>query len=114
MALDRPVHASETADETAARAVDASAALVNEPPITPACPVGPVDDKSTLTTRHSPWHRRQVDLTPSRERDETASSDGARPDGTLPSLSVRPDPSEVGLIRRTAPPVGRIRPFQIL
>ena len=32
MALDRPVHASETAGETAARAVDASAALVNAAP----------------------------------------------------------------------------------
>ena len=114
MALDRPVHASETADETAARAVDASAALVNEPPTTPACAVGLADGKTTLTPHHSPWRGRQVDPTPSREREETASSDGARPDGTLPGASVRPDPSDVGISRRTASPVGRIRPFQVL
>ena len=114
MALDRPVHASETADETAARAVDASAALVNEPPTTPACPVGPAGGQTTLTTHHSRWRRRQVDLTPSREREEAASSDGARLDGALPGSGVSPDPSDVGLSRRTASPVGRIRPFQVL
>ena len=114
MALDRPVHASETADETAARAVDASAALVNESPTTPAGPVGPAGGKTTLTPRHSRWRRRQVDLTPSREREETKSSDGAGLDGTLPGASVRPDPSDVGISRRTASPVGRIRPFQVL
>ena len=113
MALDRPVHAPETADDTAARAVDASAALVNEPPNTPACTVGPVDDKSTLTPHHSRWCGCQVDLTPSREHEKTESSDGARPDGTLPDSSGRPDPSDVGIFRRTASPVGRTRLSQV-
>ena len=114
MALDRPIHTPETAGGTAAPAVAAPVALVNGPPTTPACTARTAGRKSTLTTHHPRWCGRLRGLTPSREREETESSDGARPDGTLPGSRVRPDPSEVGLIRRTASPVGRIEPFQVL
>ena len=114
MALDRPVHAPETADGTTAPAVAAPVALVNEPPTTPACTARTAGGKSTLTTHHPRWRGRQGRLTPSREHEETESSDGARPDGTLPGSRVRPDPSDVGISRRTASPVGLIRPSQVL
>ena len=112
MALDRPVHAPETAGGTAARAVAASAALVNGSPATHACPVRPAGGNSTLTTHHSRWRGRQGDVTPSREREETKPSADARPDGALPGSGAGPDCSDAGLFHRTASPVWLIRPFQ--
>ena len=99
MALDRPIHAPETAGGAAAPAVAPPVALVNEPPTTTACTASWSGGKSTLTTHHPRWPGRQGGLTPSREREETESSDSARPDGTLPGSKVRPDPSDVGLSR---------------